>query len=241
MTDYQSLKRDPKTVAATFKTLGDGRVVTTTGCKIMIPCRFSERGLAYIGMENYTIGIFAVIVDGVYSTVLINAMMAIDPTSTNKVKFQDTNYYEFVFNKGTTVIKSTKLVRTDILVYRIYDEIFSKGNIPWYLGYNDLAKIYDSAKKHAGTSICDERAVTELIVSILARQSSDKTKYYRSGIQSLADLEKNPPEFVSLRDVVYMPSNTLSKIAGSYMETGIVAALNNPTERTEKIDQILRA
>lgn len=234
------LIRAAEKVKAGLVELPDGRLITTTGCKIQIPVRFSERGLAQIGMESYIIGIYAMIVEDTYYAVsTVNAMIPIDPTETLKIKVQGEDYYEFVFLPGTTVFKSVHLVKTDTLTYKIYDEIFSKGYIPWYLGYNDLGHIFDTAKYHAGANIGTNREVTELIVSIISRNPKDKTQYYRTMIQELADLTKRPPAYVALRDVTYSATNTLNRLGGSYMQTGMIAALNHQSDRQERIEGLL--
>jgi hypothetical protein len=34
--------------------------------------------------------------------------------------------------------------------FRIYDEFMSKGNIPWYMSYEDSGKMFETAGKHGG-------------------------------------------------------------------------------------------
>jgi hypothetical protein len=168
-------------------------------------------------------------------------MVKITPTSTIKVKFNEEEYYKFDFDAGSTVIPSLQLVQTDVLVYKIYDEIMAKGNVPWYLDYNDLGRLFDTAKYHAGANIGSNHEVTELIVSIIARNPKNRHEYYRRTVKSKEDVKKNPPAFVPLRSVVYSATNTTNKLAGSYFEAGLVSALNSPSTRTERIESILMA
>ena len=44
-----------------------------------------------------------------------------------------------------------------------------------------------------------------------------------------------------MRSVIYAATNTLNKIAGSYMETGVVSALVSPSDREERIEILLKA
>jgi hypothetical protein len=239
--DIKQLVRNADKVKAALKELPDGRLITTTGCKIIIPCRFEEKGMARIGIDNSIVGIYAMVVEDLYYAVsMVNAMLNIDPSATERIKIDGDDHYVFTFIKGATVFKSVNLIKMDSLVYRIYDEVFSKGRVPWYLNYNDLAGIFDTAKKHAGAgSIGKNREVTELIVSMVARDPKDRTKYYRTAVKSMTDVEKAPPAMISLRDVSYAPG-TLNKLAGSYMSVGVVAALVEPGERTERIESLLR-
>lgn len=238
----KTLIRDASKIHECLQELDDGRVVTSRECKIYIPSRFAERGLAEIGVDNYIIGIYAIVVDDKYYGVSnINAMIRIDPSYVLRVKLHGVEYFEFTFSPGSTVIMSTGLVKIDTLVYRIYDEIISKGRVPWYLDYNDLGKIFDTAKLHAGANIGQNSEVTELIVSMICRDKVDRNKYYRSTVLSADDIKTRPPAYIPLRSVIYAATNTTNKLAGSYFGTSVVSALVSPADRTERIEALLRS
>lgn len=233
--------REPAKVLACLKELPDLRLVTTKAMKIYIPVRFAERGLAQIGIETHIVGLCMIVVeDKFYAILMANAMMRIDPTSTLKVTIGEDEFYEFYFEPGSTVISSLDLVRTDTLVYRIYDELFSKGRVPWYIRYDDLGRIFDTARTHAGANIGANHEVTELLVSMIARNSVDRHQYYRQGLTNMQDLINKPPAWTALRSVTYSATNTTNKLAGSYFHEGVVSALNSPAERVERIESLLR-
>jgi len=237
----KQLVRDAGRIHSVLKELPDGRLITTKGCKIQIPVRFEERNLASIGIETTIVGIYAIIVDDTfYAVSVVNAMMRIEPTSTNVINVLGDEYYEFVFEPGSTVISSLDLVMTDTLTYRIYDEIISKGRVPWYLGYTEMGKIFDTAKEHAGANIGANQEVTELIVSMISRDPNDRTKYYRQVVKDMTDLSKNPPAFIPLKSVQFGATNTTNKLAGAFFHDGLVSALVTPADRTERIESILR-
>lgn len=240
--NISNLVRDPDKIREALTELSDGSVVALKECKIYIPSRFAERSLAEIGVDNSIVGIYAIVVDNMYYGVsLINSMIKINPSSTLKIKMLGVEYFEFTFVPGATVIKSNVLIKVDTLVYRIYDEIISKGRVPWYLDYNDLGRIFDTAKSHAGANIGQNSEVTELIVSMISRSKQDKNKYYRTTVNSLEDIKTNPPAYIPLRSVIYAATNTTNKLAGSYFSTSIVSALVSPAERTERIESLLRS
>lgn len=235
------LQRNPARVQAALKELPDGKVVCTERVKIYVPTRFLERGLAYIGVDPYVLGIYGMTVqDKYYGVSLVNAMIPIDPTETNRVKMDGTEYLEFVFDPGSTVFKSTMLVKVDTLTYRIYDEILSGGRVPWYMGYDDLSRIFDTARYHAGANIGGNQEVTQMIVSIIARDPDDLTKPFRSRIKTKEDLQTIKPAFVSLKAISYTATNVTAKLAGNYQSEGIVSAIVNPSERSERIETLLR-
>ena len=233
--------RDPERVKAQRVLLPNGSVVTKQGCKIYFPVRFTERFLANVGAEIRVVGLYAMVVeDKYYSTCNVNAMMQITPSTINKVKFGNEDFYECVFDKGAVVIPSIDLVKQDVLVYRIYDELFSKGNVPWYVSYEDLGYIFATAKKHANANIGQDSMVTQLLVSLISRDPTDRNKYYRATIKSRRELIDRPPAFIPLKSVTYAATNTTNKIAGSYFSVGVKSALVSPAERVEKIEEILR-
>lgn len=239
--DIKKLVRDPSKVQAAIKVLPDSRWVTTKGCKIYIPSRFAERGLAQIGIETHIVGIYAMVVDDQYYGVsLINSMLRIEPSSTLKIDIDEEEFYEFTFDPGSTVVSTDMLVKTDTLVYRIYDEILAKGHVPWYLTYTDLGRLFDTAKLHAGANIGQNHEVTELIVSLIARSVKDRRRYYRTVVKSLDDVRNNPPAIVPLRSVTWAATNTTNKLAGSHFSEGLTSALVSPAERVERIEALLR-
>lgn len=239
--DITTLRRDADAVKATLKEIGN-QLFVTQPTKIYVPVRFSERNLAQVSSEIYIVGIYAIVInEREYAVSLVDAMMRIEPTSYKIVPINGDDYFEFYFEPGSVLCPSLDLVKTDTLTYRIYDEIISKGKIPWYLGYLELAGIFDSAAYHAGTNIGSDREVTELLVSLIARNKEDRTKYYRQTVQALEDVSKLPPAYIPMRSVIYAATNTLNKIAGSYMESGVISALVSPSDRVEHIESILRS
>ena len=234
-----ALHRDAKRVQAALQELPDGRVVAREEVKIYVPVRFIDRGLAYVGLENHILGVYLITVaDQVYGVSLINAMIKIEPSETNKVKMAGDEFLEFIFREGSTVFKSLDLVMTDTIVYYIYDEMLAKGNIPWYLDYDDLSHLFDTAKKHANANIGQQQEVTQLIISLMGRSPEDRTRPWRNEVRSHEDPRK--PVFVPLMSVRYTATNTLSKLAGSYFGQGVISALIHPAQRTERIENLLR-
>jgi hypothetical protein len=238
--DIRNLIRDPDRIKACFTETPDGRLVTSKEVKIYIPARFEERNLAEVGVEVYIVGVYAVVLeDKYYSVSTINAMVRIEPNSILKMKINGVDHYEFTFKPGGTVISSLQLVKKDTLVYRLYDELFSKGRVPWYLNYYDLGTLLDSAKEHAGTNVGEKSEVIELIVSMLARDPTDRTKYYRMSAKTLEDVQQHPPAFIPLKSVFYAATNTTNKLAGSYFSHGVVGSLVSPADRTERLEALL--
>ena len=238
--DISNFKRDPARVRQRLKYV-DQALVTTQNCRVYFPYRFTQRNLAEIGAENRCVGIYAIVFeDNFYAVSLAPAMIRMEPTEVNIVKVDGDDYVEFFFQKGSVITPNVNLVKQDVLVYQIYDELVAKGRVPWFFGYEDLGKLFKDTPHHAGVKIGANHAILEMIIASIARTQDDRTKYYRHVVQDKKDLKDNPPVFISLRSVAYGATNTTAKLMGAYFEEGLTSALTNPAEKTEHIEELLR-
>lgn len=238
--NVKGLKRDPSLAKKHFVTAKDGALMTNVACSIMIPKRFVEVKLATVGSENKTVGICAWIVGNSYFITKTNAFIPLTPSSITEKDVDGDCYVMYNFDANTVVSPSLDLVKNSGIVYHIFTEIIAKARVPWYLNYLDRCSIFDSAIKHAGTRITEQIEVTELIVAHNTRLKTDRSKLLRTSIKSVADLTEKEQVPTSIRTIEYSASSTLTRVAGSYMARGVVSALNNPSERVEKIEEYLR-
>jgi hypothetical protein len=239
--DITKLVRDAGKVRSALTELDDKSVVTSREVKIYLPMRYTERSLCNIGSDVYIIGIWAMVVDDLYYGVsLANAMMKIEPTATQTVKIDEDDYLEFRFEAGSTVFSTTDLLKTNTLIYQIFDEIVSKGHVPWYMCYEDLARLFDSSKYHADMKLGGNHAIVEMIMASIARDSKDRTRYFRQVVTDKNEQYTKPPVFIPFRSVIYSATNTTAKLLGSYSSDGMTSALVNPSQRVERIEELLR-
>lgn len=241
--DTNTLIRDASRVHAALVRMEDKSLVAKKTIKIYIPERFVERQLASIGPEIYIVGICAFVVDDRYYGIsTTNAMMRIEPTATQTVKMDGDDYLEFLFEPGSRVLATTELLKTDTIVYQIFDEIVSKGRVPWYLGrsYEDLARLFDTADVHAGLKVGGNHAILEMIMTSIARNPENRAQYYRQIVKTREDLIKKPPVYIPFRSVIWSATNTTAKLLGGYSSDGMVSALVNPAQRVERIESLLR-
>lgn len=236
--DVSKLNRDPEFIATILKEVGNELYVTEE-CSIHIPVRFSERGLASIGSDTYVIGIFPIICGDKYSVIMVDALMRIEPAEVNRINVNDTEYFEFVFPAGTALVANIELAQVDTLTYRIYDEIIAKARVPWYLTYFDLASLFDTAQEYAGAGIGQNKEVTELLISIIARDSASRTEYYRRVVTDTKTLTLNPPLYAPLKNVSLSATNAVSKLGGGHYRDGTISAIVSPSERVEPIEALL--
>src|SRR5574343_39671 len=231
---------DKKALINNFETRSDRSVITKINCRVFIPKRFVEKGIAEIGSENYSLGLFPVVDDN-NRFMIVNAISFIylKPSAFDTVVIDNEDYIQFSFNKNSLFIKSLNLVQKDTLVYDVFNEMISGGKIPWYFDYIDSASLLDTASTIAGTSIGKNPELIEILIAIVSRQKNNKMQFYRHSLSSKEAL-KNKPSIVPLKSVTYSATNTTNKLAGAYFDEGITSALINPTTKPDTIGTILR-
>lgn len=235
-------KRDASKVKAALVKQADGSVLTTRPVKIYVPERYVEKDLAEIGSDVFIVGVYAMVVDDKYYAVSkINAMMRIKPTTIATVKFDGTSYLEFYFEPGSVVIATTSLIKSDTLVYNIFNYFISNGKVPWFLSYEDLATLFESADHHAGVRLTKSHSILEMFAAAIARDPTQRNKYYRHTLGDTSEKPSTPVGFIALRNISLGATNTTARLQGSYWADGLNSALANPSTRLERVEQLLRS
>lgn len=235
------LVRDPDAVLEQMKTTAAGQVITRSACRIQVPARYLDIGLGEIGTETYVLGCFALILpSGQYTVCNLTAIVELEPFKTVTTKIDDVLYYEFHFEPGQVVIKTTDLLRRSDIMYNIIDEFIFKGKVPWYLEYEDVGKLLDTAKSHGDSNVGESLETIEFLASIITRHVKDRTRPIRQIIRDYKELSHANINYVGLASVFYSVNSTLNKLAGSYFTDGVTSALVTPTEKVSTIEAILR-
>lgn len=234
--------RNAVKVLAALSDVPDKPVIAKAALTIQFPVRFGEIGLAKIGTNSYVYGLFAILLEtGDYALCNVNAYVELGAAAVELITIDDTQYYQFQYQKGDIVFKTKELVCRANLIYRAIEEFVFKGKIPWYVGYEDMGKIFDTAKKHARTSAEILPSVVEFMAGYIGRDKTDRIKYIREVGKDYKDFTQAKMAWVPMRSVYWSAPGTVNKLAGAYFSDGITSALVNPSERTEKIESILRA
>lgn len=236
---FHNLKRDASKVKSSLKKQGDA-IYALGPCRIYIPKRFETAALADIGETVTFVGIYAIAVGDYYAVDIIPSLLTTSPVNINTVKIDDEDYYEFEYEKGSEVIGKTQVVQNKLMLYSIDSEIYAKGRVPGYLGYEDMAKLFDRSGEFGGMRLGANKAIMAMIASTIARSSKDGVTFYRHVVKDKSDLATNPPTFVALRNIGVTASNTTAKLLGSYFDKGLTSALINPSDRNEGIEDLLR-
>lgn len=240
MADWRVFTRKAETVRKALKFDESGQIVALKPVTICFPERFTTKKLAEVGSTVSATGIMAVRCDNDYGVATINAMIRFTPTYITTVKYDGEDYLELNFDAGAIVTPNYNVVKDDLLVYWIYSEIIAKGKVPWYLNYEDLAKLFLSAQQYAGFKVGTNHAIMEMFAAAVSRDTKNPKRYARHTTQHRLSTLADAPDFIALRNVSYGPSNTTAKLMGSYFDEGMTSALNDPAAKTERIEELLR-
>lgn len=235
------LKRNPEKVLSAFQDLSNGRVVAKKQLTITFPVRFRDINLAVIGKTSFVYGLFAILIDGEYALLNMNGYIELGEASIKIEEVGEVEYYTFTYEPGQTVIMSKDIVARSSLIFAAIDEFVFKGKVPWYVGYDDMGKIFETAQSHAGSRARIIPSMMEFFAAYIGRQKDNRVKFVREGAKSYADFTPEKVHWVPLRSVFYSAPGTVNKLAGAYFQDGIVSALVNPSTQVESVESVLRA
>lgn len=220
----------------------DGSVeIAVEPMTIQIPARFPHQGLANFENEITFIGYAAwITADNHYGVSRVSSFIRTEPSRVNTIVVDDTEYIEMSYEPGDLLVANTKLPRYDSILYNIFDELQAKGKAPWYLNYDDYAKLYLKSRFYNGVDLNSNPAIVELLAATLCRDGTDPKRYFRHVIENYEDIVNKPSVIVPLRENAYGPTNAVSRVLGPYLDQNVTGALVNETKRLERIDSFLR-
>lgn len=238
--NIDQLQRNPERVQAAMKEV-DNQLIAVQDCSIYVPEHYIGSFLGSIEEDVRIVGIFGIVVEDKYfASSRCCSIVNLDPSTINVIEINGENYMEFSFQKGDTIIKNLNIIKISSLAFKIFDEIIAKGKVPWYMSYNDICLLFDTAKEYADVNLGIDNAILEMIGSSMARNPEDKTIFYRHLVKNEKDKNSINPSFVGLRSVAYGATNTTAKLMGAYFKEGLTSSLITKSNRTETIEEILR-
>lgn len=213
----------------------NGKTYVKETIKIVIPDRYVSRNLAFFNDTVKTVGIYAILDSkGNYCTFILPLFQDIHVSLVEEATFSDGKLYKMLVVEEGNLLLDNTLVVTDSTIGDISDEFYIKGNIPWFIDYNMLPTIFTESKYYCHNNIGNDRNMFEILTSMLARDSEDKTTYLRHS--------KNPDPklaWVGLNNIYTSYKNTGSKLIGSYYGYGVTAAIINPEVEASKLEKAL--
>jgi len=239
--DVSELKRDPEYFKPILKQTGE-TVITKKDLVVLFPQKFVDKGLSELGTTCYVMGIMALVDLEAkrYTVIKVPGRIQMQPAEIDTAVINDTEYVLLEFMEDTDIISNNNIVKEAGYMFDIFDLLLIKSKIPWYLNYKDVVEVFDKINKYTGSKAADNRAVIELLTSIVARIKKNKKIQYRNYVNEIGKENEKELEWVGLENIFYSFNSTVSKIAGSYMELGLVSAIINPEKEISDLEHVLR-
>lgn len=237
MSPYDNPLQRINDVSAYFKDKSDGsKVFIGESLELRIPRCFTKHNMLIIGDEIITLGIMDMIIDDKFHTGLnILGQITIKPSQIDQMTYQGIEYVVLHLKNGDTFMTSTTILQSQQVVYVLWVEFFTSGNLPYFINYEGALSIFKHVVEMTGSGIGVSRSVFEGIVAHIARDQDDISTKYR-----LTDMKK-PMRLVALKSISMATENTSSKLIGAYFrDEGLTSALRREVDQQQPFENILR-
>ena len=228
------LTRDRTLTSRVLKQVGD-QIFTTEDCTIRIPYNYLKYKMAEIGDKIFILTVAVVIVGDRYGVLNGCCKVQISPASTKQLVENGVEYLEFTFNAGDVVCPTTLFVIDSDLIADMYKYFITNGRIPWFLDQEDAGRLFTYHRTYGGLNIAPNNIPFETVVSFIFRDPDNKFTYYRH-----TDMKKIPA-VITFSSVLFNASSATAKLLGSNLADGFLAAIANPSESSNEIENILRS
>ena len=218
-----------------FKDSDSEVIFTGKTLEVFIPKRYETFDLVLVQDVIKTLGIFEMVIDSnIKKGFLLPALITMVPHETYSTTIDGIDYYVGKFITGDKFMTSKTILKQGHIAYFMFLEFISLGNLPKFLGYEEVAFLFDKAVQMCGVKLNFNHSVFEMIYAHLFRDPNDLTKKYRH-----TDMKKKP-SFIELRSVTWGPDSTSSKLIGSYLGDGLNSALVNQADQPSELENLFR-
>lgn len=221
------LKYDEKTHTMTF--IGDT-------LEVRVQKRYSVYDLLEISDTVKTLGIMDAIVDGKYQVApLMLAVFETSPSDIEETVINNIPYVVLRYTKGDLFMVNTQVVQNSGIIYAVYMELISRGKLPYWFGYDDIAKVFDRVREMTGSGIGADQVIFELEVAHLSRSTEDLSLMYRY------TKPNSSMKFIPIKSVAYAPTSVMARLSGSRFDDGLAASLQLTSRVNQPLEDLFRA
>lgn len=236
--DISKLKHNPEKIQESLFENENHELLTKTGCTIYIPAGYVSKGLAIISNEISILTTFIMVLDdNSYGVSTATAMAKISPDVIDTIEIEGDDYYQFTFNPGSVVMKTTLLIKNKKITNYILDFFVDYGHCPWFINYLNLAEQLWQTKYFNDLTLGTTQAVRDVLVSVVARDKKDVKKVYRHTLTSNEQL-RMLPQYIPLRNISLNTTSNLARLNGSELKRGIRASLLAEETKVEPLEDL---
>lgn len=234
-------KRNPELIKSYFKKVKDV-TYTNTHLRIIFPERYINKEFVFMGSSIRILSIFAIVDDdNNYAISVAPIFIDLSPYNVSEVMIDDVLNKVLYFNKDDIVINNNTVVKTDSFIYDLFDEFYVKGNVPWFMGYEDVSDILLEAKKYSGSNVGENALTFEILASLVSRSGKDKSEFIRRSITSEKDVSKLDIRYIGLNNIYYSFDSTGARLFGGYYGSGVTTSIADPEDETTVMMDLIRS
>lgn len=203
---------------------------------VYIPARYQTYNLLNLSDTVTTLGIVDLIINDTFQAgLLMLALIEMEPDDVQTIMIGELQYVKLTLGTGCKFICNTDRIADGSIVYAVWMEFITRGNLIFNMDYTTLARLFDQT-----TSMCDQKipvdhVVFEVIFSYLCRDKDNLSIPYRH-----TDKKKDF-EMIALRNVGYATDSTTSKLLGSYFREALNSALINVSNTHSDVEDLFRS
>ena len=238
MTPYQKTYTHIKDIDRFFEYDDKQKTMTFTGNSLIvyIPYRYSSYNLLTLADRVTTLAVIDLVIDDEFQAgLLMLTTIEIEPDEVSTIMVGDLQYVKLTLSNGSVFIHNTDRIANGDIVYALWMEAITRGNLPYFIGYEALSTLFDQSKSMCDHNLPVEHSVLEIVYSKLARKADDLTVQYRH-----TDM-KEDFAMIALRDIGYANDSTTARLMGSYFSQGLNSSLLQTTTEHSQIEDLLRS
>lgn len=229
-----NLKRNEK--LSVIKNNTDGGSTALKDIIVLVPIRYMKLNFLSMGATVKTIAIMAVIDASTkqYKTYTYPSMISFQPFRTETLTIEGEDFYGFHFRKGDPFAIRTVVQSPDVVKPLIEDTLI-KGNIPFYINYEDCREIFYNLAHYCGSTVATDETIMSVLTANLARTVADTGKPYR-----LSNTKTETLKWIGINNVGLSRRDGFSQMTGAYMREGLTGAALRIADEPTEIEEIMK-
>ena len=215
---------------------GSASILNAESAQAFIPQRYEVHDLLDFGDPTKVLGIFELKIaeEPIGYYLYLPAMLAMRPSSISQRTINDIAYYVFNFKRGDILLTTNVMMKQDYILSKMFIEFVRNGNVPPFLTYDQMARMFDVAQVTCGVTLSVPHATFEMIFAHCCRDPKNLNVKYRYSDQ------KENPVFLGLRNVTHVRDSTTARLISSHFLEGANSAIVNQIDQRSETEDMLR-
>lgn len=213
------------------------KMYTKNRIRVIVPKRYESGGYLTIGRTTHTVAIALILDENNKGALMLKPnIFETIPTSIAYEKVNEKEYVVMSYDKGDVVINNTKLIISgDVIGWLFTEWITATGNIPYYLGYEDVFRVFVEPTEY-GDKMGRRPVDIAVLVSNIAYHGPDNNAVR---FLSMSEQAKTKIKWFGLSNIQVTINTPTSLISGGYINAGITKMLVNDKLPGAELEMLL--